>query len=216
MRALGWSTGIAAAASLVAGYHGPAKPPPGPVPRPTGVARPAFSLINKACPPLPANLPAVRISISDVSPKHIGHETALFAANKDGTRSTGDRLRRIPEVQLPVSDPTRLDLDADPFLKKPGDVLLIELELTDPDASFSGGSSALTIGNDDGKAMFCVKDPANGINPKPEDRIVRFYARYVASNRPRLAKFNIFVLVKDRDGPFRTPVVLDPKVHNSG
>ena len=208
MRAFRWAAG-AAGLALLASCMKPEPPkPPKPIDE-TG--KPMFGVINQTCAAIPPGLPVVRIAITDVSPKKIGHDTALFEANKDGSASTDKRLRDIPEVVLRTQNPTRLDIDAREFLKKPGDLMLVEVVLADPNASFTGGAYALTSGNPDGAAMFCVKDP---INPKPDERTVRFYVQYQQGDSMKVGKYNLFLLLKD--GPYSTPILLDPKVHNSG
>jgi len=208
MHAFRWAAG-AAGLALLAGCMKPEPPkPPKPVEDP---GRPMFGVIANKCAAIPPGLPVVKIQITDVSPKKLGHVTALFEANPDGSASTDKRLRDIPEVVLRTRNPTRLDIDAREFLKKPGDLMLVEVELADPDASFTGGAYALTSGNPDGAAMFCVKDP---INPKPDERTVRFYVQYQQGDSMKVGKYNLFLLLKD--GPYSTPILLDPKVHNSG
>jgi hypothetical protein len=207
MHAFRWAAG-AAGLALLAGCMKPQQPPPKPVDEP---GKPMFGVIAQKCAAIPAGLPVVKIQITDVSPKKLGHDTALFEANKDGSASTDKRLRDIPEVLLQTQNPTRLDLDAREFLKKPGDLMLVEVELADPNASFTGGAYALTAGNAEGAAMFCVRDP---INPKPDDRTVRFYVQYQQADPMKVGKYNLFLLLKD--GPYSTPILLDPKVHNSG
>jgi hypothetical protein len=208
MRAFRWAAG-AAGLALLAGCTKPQPPsPPKPVDEP---GKPMFSVISQKCAAIPPGLPVMRIAITDVSPKKLGHDTALFEANKDGSASTDKRLRDIPEVVLRTQNPTRLDIDAREFLKKPGDLMLVEVVLADPNASFTGGAYALTAGNPDGAAMFCVKDP---IDPKPDERTVRFYVQYQQGDSMKVGKYNLFLLLKD--DPYSTPILLDPKVHNSG
>ena len=214
-----WSAGVATVAmAALAGCQAkpPTTPPPTEEPKPIASApgAPAFAAITAVCPTLPAGLPVVKIQIIDVSPKKLGHATALFEANQDGTRSTEKKLRDIPEVVLKTETPTRLDLDATEFLKKDGDVLLVEVELADPAASFVAGPAAITAGNDEGGAMFCIKDKDHPVAPKPGDRTARFYVKYLSADGPKLGKFNVFLLLKD--GPYLTPTVLDPKIRNSG
>lgn len=212
-----WSAGAAAvAASALAGCQAktPAPEIARPKPATSAPGAPRFAAITAICPALPANLPVVKMQITDVSPKKLGHVTGLYESNKQGAASTGQKLRDIPEVVFKDQRPTRLDFDAAEYLKKPGDVLLVEVELADPAASFVEGPAAITAGNDDGAAMFCIRDKASGVNPKAGDRTARFYVRYVESKTPRYGKFNIFLLL--RDGPFLTPTVLDPKIHDSG
>ena len=212
-----WSAGaVAAAAAALAGCQPKPPAPPTEPPKPIAaiLGAPRFGAITAICPTLPAGLPVVKIQITDASPKKIGHVTALFESNQDGTASGDKKLRDIAEVVFKDQNPTRLDLDASEFLKKPGDVLLVEVELADPDASFFPGPAAITAGNDDGTSMFCIRDKESGVNPKPGDRTVRFYVQYGAPKGPRYGKYNIFLLFKD--GPFLTPVVLDPKIHDKG
>lgn len=190
------------------------KPPPTPPPPVSAEGAPKFTPISALCPTPPAGLPVVRIRIDDVAPKKFVQQTALFASNRDGTAGEGKPQKPIPEVVLETANPTRLDLDATPFLKKAGDVLLVEVELGDPDASFVPGPSALTAGDDAGAGMFCLKTADQRINPKDTDRIVRFYVKYVEGAGPTYGKYNLFLLLKD--GPYRTPTVLDPKIRNSG
>jgi hypothetical protein len=208
MRAFPWAAGAAGLALLTGCMKPEPMKPPKPADEP---GKPMFGVIANKCPAIPPGLPVVKITITDVSPKKIGHDTALFEANKDGSASTDKRLRHIPEVLLQTQNPTRLDIDAREFLKKPGDLMLVEVVLADPDASFTGGAYALTSGNADGAAMFCVKDP---IDPKPDDRTVRFYVQYQQGQNMKVGKYNLFLLLKD--GPYATPILLDPKVHNSG
>lgn len=208
MRAFRWAAGAAGLALLAGCTKAMPPTPPTPTDEP---GKPMFGVIARQCGAIPPGLPVVKIQITDVSPKKVGHDTALFEANKDGSASTDKRLRDIPEVVLQTQNPTRLDLDTTEFLKKPGDLLLVEVVLADPDASFTGGAYALTAGNAEGAAMFCVKDP---INPRAGDRTVRFYVQYQQAKTPQIGKYNLFLILKD--GPYQTPIVIDPKVHNSG
>jgi hypothetical protein len=220
MRRIRWSAAasaavVVAAASALAGCQdrSPPRPPePAPKARPNAPGAPAFTEITAACPATPGGLPVVKIQITDVSPKKLGHVTALFQGNADGTASTEEKLQDLPEVVFKSENPTRLDVDTRTFLKKPGDVALVEVELVDAAASFAPVPAAITAGNDAGVAMFCIKDKDHRINPKPTDRTARFYVQYVDSKAPLYGKFNIFLLL--RDGPYLTPVVLDPKIHN--
>ena len=182
MRRISWSAGtVAAVASALAGCQ--AKLPP-PVDTDTGVAgAPRFAPISAICPTLPKMLPVVKISITDVAPKKLGHVTAQFESDQYGTASTGEKVKDIAEVVLKTDNPTRLDLDAREYLKKAGDVILVEVELADAAASFVPGPAALTVGNPDGAAMFCVRDKDSAINPKPGDRTVRFYVGSTWRNR---------------------------------
>ena len=193
-------------------------PDPTPTPEPKGplsaAGAPAFSEITAACTALPADLKVVKIQITDVSPKKLGHTTGLFAAKPGGEESDNKKLADIAETLLKTDNPTRLDIDARPYLKKPGDVILVEVQLDDPAASFAPVPAALTAGNGPGGTMFCIKDKDHRILPKPGDRTARFYVQYVQSKTPLFGKFNLFLLVKD--GPFITPTILDPKIHNSG
>jgi hypothetical protein len=173
--------------------------------------KPIFGRIITRCAEAPARLPVVKIRLTDVSPKKLGHDTALYESNADGTGAGDKRLQDIPEPVLKTDNPTRLDIDANAFLKKAGDQLLVEVELADPDVSFVPGKYALTSGNHDGASMFCVR---NEIDLKPGDRVARFYVRYLRAEGPRYGKYNLFLLV--RDGPYTTPIVIDPKVHNAG
>lgn len=197
----------AAALLMIAGCYKPAKPPPPALPE--DPSKPIFARITSQCAEKPTVLPVVKIRITDVSPKNLQHDTALYDSNGDGAGSGDKRVKDIPEVVLKGENPTRLDIDANEFLKKEGDQLLVEIELADPAATFRPGRFALTSGNADGAAMFCVR---NEVDAKPGDRVARFYVRYVKSGRPLYGKYNLFLLVKD--GPYTTPVVLDPKVHN--
>lgn len=186
----------------------PPKPPP-PVADEPG--KPVFARITTQCADKPARLPVVKIVLTDVAPKQLGHDTALYESNQDGSGAGEKRVKDIPEVVLKSENPTRLDIDAHEFLRKAGDQLLVEVELADPNASFAPGKYALTAGNADGAAMFCVR---NEIDARAGDRTARFYVRYLKSEAPRYGKYNLFLLIKD--GPYTTPVVLDPKVHNAG
>jgi len=190
------------------------KPPPGPPQPVVAEGAPKFTPITEACPTLPSGLPVVRIRLDDVSPKKLGQQKTLLASNKDGTAGEGKPLKVIPDVVLETAEPTRLDIDATPFLKKAGDVLLVEVELADPDVSFVSRPAALTSGDDAGAGMFCLKTPDQRINPKDGDRIVRFYVKYVEGKGPTYGKYNLFLRIKD--GPYLTPTVLDPKIRNSG
>ena len=220
MSRIRWMAGVAAVAASALGGCQPAPRPapvtPGPTPPPSTDApgAPRFGMISAICPALPADLPVVKILLTDVSPKNLGHVTALYAANKDGSASSEQKLKDIPEVVFKGQNPTRLDLDATDYLKAPGGAVLVEVTLADPDASFVEGPAALTAGNADAAAMFCLRDKDSAINPKAGDRTVRFYVRHLDAKTPRYGKFNIFLLL--RDGPFLTPTVLDPKVHDSG
>ena len=180
-------------------------------PKPDEAGKPIFTRITAPCAKTPASLPVVRIVLTDVSPKKLVHDTALYESNQDGTGAGETRVKDIPEILLKSENPTRLDIDAHEFLKKAGDQLLVQVELADPNASFLPGKYALTAGNADGAAMFCVRD---AVDAKSGDRTARFYVRYVESKTPLYGKYNLFLLIKD--GPYTTPVVLDPKVHNAG
>jgi len=173
--------------------------------------KPIFGRIITRCAETPTNLPVVKIRLTDVSPKALGHDTGLYESNADGTGAGETRLADIPEVVLKTANPTRLDIDANKFLKKPGDQMLVEVELADPNASFVPGKYALTSGDHDGALMFCVRSE---IDAKPGDRVARFYVRYLKSATPQYGKYNLFLLI--HDGPYTTPIVIDPKVHNAG
>ena len=207
---LGWAAApLLMAGSLMAGCeHKEPLPPPPPGEDP---GKPIFGRIITHCAEAEATLPVVKIRILDVSPKKLVHDTALYESNADGTASSDKRVQDIPEPVLKTENPTRLDIDASAFIKKPGDQLLVEVELADPDVSFVPGKYALTSGNHDAATMFCVRKE---IDIQPGDRIARFYVRYLKSETPRFGKYNLFLLVKD--GPYTTPIVIDPKVHNAG
>ena len=200
----------AAVLALLAGCERAPKPPTA-APPPDEPGKPVFAPIATICAETPASLPVVKIRLTDVSPKKLGHVTALFESNREGTAAGEKPVKALPEIVLKTENPTRLDIDAAEFLKKPGDQLLVEVELADPSASFLPGKYAVTAGNADGAAMFCVRDP---VDAKPGDRIARFYVRYLDSETPKFGKYNLFLLIQD--GPYTTPVVLDPKVHNRG
>ena len=202
--------GCAAVLALLGGCDRTmSKPPPPPPPEEPG--KPVLAPIAAVCAEKPASLPVVKIRLTDVSPKRLGHVTALYESNAEGTAAGEKPVRDLPEVVLKTENPTRLDIDAREFLKKDGDQLLVEVELADPDTSFLPGRYAVTAGNADGTAMFCVRDP---VDARPGDRTARFYVRYLKSDTPKYGKYNLFLLIKD--GPYTTPILLDPKVHNSG
>lgn len=201
----------AAVVVLLAGCGRTAPTTTTPAPPPDDPGKPVFAPISTTCDEKPASLPVVKIRLTDVAPKKLGHVTALFESNRDGTAAGEKPVRALPEIVLKTENPTRIDIDAGEFLKKPGDQLLVEVELADPSASFLPGKYAITAGNADGAAMFCVRDP---VDAKPGDRTARFYVRYIKSDTPKFGKYNLFLLIQD--GPYTTPIVLDPKVHNRG
>lgn len=221
MTRIGWKAGSLAVAAAVLTACQPATPPgapPAPAPTPVTSApgAPQFTEIAALCKAVPARLPVVKIQITDVSPKKIGHVTGLFESNQDGTASTEKKLRDLPE---PKPDPrlgptTRLDVDVTEFLKKEGDVVLVEVELADPNAEFVAAPAAVTAGNDDGVAIFCLKSKEQRISPTVTDRTVRFYVQDTGAKTGKYGKFNIFLQVKD--GPYVTPIVLDPKMRDHG
>ncbi|WP_293678167.1 hypothetical protein [uncultured Phenylobacterium sp.] len=199
---------------LLAGCdRAPAPAPTAPTAPTTAIdpGQPVFAPISTVCPDQPASVPVVKIRITDVSPKKLGHVTTLHDSNSYGTAAGEKPVRTLPEVVLATENPTRLDIDAAEFLRKEGDQVLIQVELADPAATFLPGKFAVTAGNADGSAIFCVRDP---IETKPGDRTARFYVRYVKSDTPRFGKYNLFLLIKD--GPYTTPIVIDPKVRNHG
>jgi hypothetical protein len=202
---------LAGAAVLVAFAGCERATPRAPAPPPDEPRKPMFAPIATACTEQPGSLPVVKIRLTDVAPKRLGHVTALYQSNREGTAAGDKPVKDLPEVLLKTENPTRLDIDAAEFLKKDGDQLLVEVELADPAASFLPGKYAVTAGNADGAAMFCVRDP---VDAKAGDRTARFYVRYLKADTPRYGKYNLFLLIKD--GPYTTPIVLDPKVHNAG
>jgi hypothetical protein len=207
---LGWAAApLLIAGCLMAGCeHKEPLPPPVPGEDP---GKPIFGRIITRCAEAAAKLPVVKIRLTDVSPKKLAHDTALYDSNADGTGAGERRVQDIAETVFKTANPTRLDIDASAYLKKPGDQLLIEVEVADPDVSFLPGKYALTSGNHEGASMFCVR---NEIDIQPGDRVARFYVRYLKSDTPQYGKYNLFLLVKD--GPYTTPIVIDPKVHNAG
>src|SRR5687768_4937383 len=95
--------GCAAAVVLLAGCERTTHTPPAPTTDEPG--KPVFARITTPCAEKPAKLPVVKIRLTDVSPKRLVRDAALYESNQDGTGAGEKRVKDIPEVVLKTENP---------------------------------------------------------------------------------------------------------------
>lgn len=170
--------------------------------------------ITTICPSINKSIPVVRIQIDDINPRKIKHTTLLYDSNSDGTDISGTAKEGVKEIKFKEDYDTRLDFHAKKYFDS-SDIILIQVSLFDRDLAFYPGPLAITYGNAAGAEMFCVKSL---IDAKPDDRILSFYVVKVSPDAGKAKKgsFNIALIVDERGSGFSMPIVIDPKVGNTG
>jgi hypothetical protein len=158
-------------------------------------------------------VPVVHITLWNVDDPKLESSVLLhYKSDPLGNQHQGRTVQPNP-TPLPNSI-THVDFDAGTYLTNPGNVVLIELELQDPDGYVfvPGTDTAVFTSKIANGRMFCVKTP---MIIKKNQKLVRFYARYVPPVTGQAVYGAYHFHITTPTGKERN-VAVDPKVRNNG
>jgi len=170
-----------------------------------------FVKVQPDCARTEKKVDVVHVTIANIDEADL-HSSTLshYGSDNQGDTQVGTP---VPPPPTPISYETHVDFTAAPYLRRPGDVAMIELQLTDRNYTFQAGRNNTVITSDAAHGyMFCVK--RDMVVPEGA-RKVDFYVRWVKTvdGLPVVGAYNF--MLRDRRGDRRF-LEVDPNVENEG
>lgn len=155
-------------------------------------------------------IPAVLVKVSSV--EQLQAIQYAGKTDKDGNIVENGSLKQItPPYPFPNN---QLSVDAQPYLKKKGEIMLLELELEQPGYTFSPPNTVITEDSAPSNGeMFCVKKTPPPIQPKANQAI--FYVHYLDGAPKGVIGHYTFDYLP-ANGHTAVRVKVDPDVSNDG